>query len=110
MESKAGRAGRNGVESSAKTSMCAPASGWHLLHGGHGVEGRVVPGDVADVGLVHHVVPFAVEERVVVVGGECGVLGEEVAGLVGVLVGAGASLAGVEMVASCGDVHLRDDG
>ncbi len=57
-----------------------------------------------------HVVPFTVEELVVVRGGERGVLGEEVAGLVGVLVGAGASLARVEMVASRGYVHLRDDG
>jgi len=56
-------------------------------HSGHRVGGWLVPPAVGDVGLVHHVVPLAVEQFVIVLIAEGCVVVETPAYLVGIGIG-----------------------
>ncbi len=88
------------------------ARGCHLheADGVDGVLGGILPTGVADVGLIHEVAPFAAGEGGVVGGHEVGVGFEEGLGLVGHVIGGGATLLGVEGIFGGGDVHFVDLG
>src|SRR5258708_37164433 len=85
--------------------------GWNLDLGdlGHNVQGRLIPRGVADVRLIHHMVPLAVSHSVVVTRREVRVGLKQGARARGQIVRAGAALAGIKMVSAGGDVELRDD-
>ena len=79
--------------------------------GGHGVDGRLVPEDVADVGLVHHVVPLAaVQELGGCIRRELRVLGKEITSLVGEIVRGDSALGRVQVIPPRCDVQLVDVG
>ena len=78
-----------------------------LFHRRHDIAVRLLPHGVADVRLVHHVVPLAVEQRVVVIIPQVGVGLEQGFGLRREIVGAGASLRPVQLILARGDVEFR---
>ena len=59
--------------------------------------------------LIHHVVPLAVRQRVVVLIRKIGVRLKQGLRLRGQIVGAGASLRRIQMILAHGDVKLRHD-
>ena len=65
---------------------------------GHGVVAGFLPRGIADMGLVHHVVPLAVGQFLVVLMGEDRVFFKEVDGAGCKIVGGGPSLGGIEAV------------
>jgi len=83
-----------------------PGERLHLRHRGHGIHRRIIPCGVADVRLVHHVIPFAMRQLVVVVIAQLGILGKQCARLVRQVIRAHPTFRGVKVVHARGDVQF----
>ncbi|OQB95516.1 MAG: hypothetical protein BWX86_01161 [Verrucomicrobia bacterium ADurb.Bin122] len=81
----------------------------HFDEGGHRIDHRRLPVELAEVSLIHEVIPLPAGKLVVVGVGQRAILAEQLAHLRGEPIGGGAALFGEQVVATGGNVHCGDD-